>query len=52
MTALAGAAPAVARLAEAAFAAFDVLPIEHGRIAEITTFGPELFPSFGLRPTL
>jgi RNA polymerase sigma-70 factor (TIGR02960 family) len=31
---------------------FDVLRIEHGRIAEITTFGPELFPSFGLAPTL
>jgi RNA polymerase sigma-70 factor (TIGR02960 family) len=27
---------------------FDVLRIENGRIAEITTFGPELFPAFGL----
>ncbi|MCG5214963.1 RNA polymerase subunit sigma-70 [Streptosporangium sp. KLBMP 9127] len=26
----------------------DVLRIEGGRIAEITTFGPELFPAFGL----
>jgi len=31
---------------------FDVLRIVDGRIAEITTFGPELFPSFGLPPTL
>jgi RNA polymerase sigma-70 factor (TIGR02960 family) len=31
---------------------FDVLRIENGRIAEITTFGPALFPSFGLAPTL
>jgi RNA polymerase sigma-70 factor (ECF subfamily) len=31
---------------------FDVLRIEGGRIAEITTFGPELFPAFGLAPTL
>ncbi len=31
---------------------FDVLRIEHGRIAEITTFGPELFPAFGLPPIL
>ena len=31
---------------------FDVLRIEDGRIAEITTFGPELFPAFGLPPTL
>jgi hypothetical protein len=27
---------------------FDVLRIEAGRIAEITTFGAELFPAFGL----
>ena len=27
---------------------FDVLRIEGGRIAEITTFGAELFPAFGL----
>ncbi|HEY7627185.1 MAG TPA: RNA polymerase subunit sigma-70 [Ilumatobacteraceae bacterium] len=31
---------------------FDVLRIEEGRIAEITTFGAELFPIFGLPPTL
>jgi RNA polymerase sigma-70 factor (TIGR02960 family) len=31
---------------------FDVLRIEHGAIAEITTFGPELFAAFGLPPTL
>jgi RNA polymerase sigma-70 factor (TIGR02960 family) len=31
---------------------FDVLRIEGGLIAEITTFGPQLFPAFGLPPTL
>jgi RNA polymerase sigma-70 factor (ECF subfamily) len=31
---------------------FDVLRIEGGEIVEITTFGPELFPRFGLAPTL
>jgi hypothetical protein len=31
---------------------FDVLRIRDGRIAEITTFGPELFPQFGLATTL
>ncbi|MGZ4609267.1 MAG: RNA polymerase subunit sigma-70 [Actinomycetes bacterium] len=31
---------------------FDVLRIEGGKIAEITTFGPALFPVFGLPPTL
>jgi RNA polymerase sigma-70 factor (ECF subfamily) len=31
---------------------FDVLRIERGRIAEITTFGSALFPAFGLAPTL
>ena len=31
---------------------FDVLRIEAGRIAEITTFGPELFEAFGLPLTL
>ena len=31
---------------------FDVLRIEDGVIAEITTFGPELFWAFGLPPTL
>jgi RNA polymerase sigma-70 factor (ECF subfamily) len=31
---------------------FDVLRVVDGRIAEITTFGPELFPQFGLPPVL
>jgi RNA polymerase sigma-70 factor (ECF subfamily) len=31
---------------------FDVLRLEGGLIAEITTFGPSLFPAFGLPPTL
>jgi RNA polymerase sigma-70 factor (ECF subfamily) len=31
---------------------FDVLRIENGLIAEITTFGPALFPVFGLPPTI
>jgi RNA polymerase sigma-70 factor (TIGR02960 family) len=31
---------------------FDVLQIRDGKIAEITTFGPALFPQFGLPPTL
>ena len=31
---------------------FDVLRVADGLIAEITTFGPELFPAFGLPPTL
>ncbi len=30
----------------------DVLRIDGGAIAEITTFGPDLFPAFGLPPTL
>ncbi len=30
----------------------DVLRVVDGRIAEITTFGAELFPQFGLAPTL
>jgi RNA polymerase sigma-70 factor (ECF subfamily) len=30
----------------------DVLRVEDGRISEITTFGPELFPVFGLPPIL
>jgi RNA polymerase sigma-70 factor, ECF subfamily len=32
--------------------AVDVLRIEDGELAEITTFGAELFPAFGLPPTL
>jgi RNA polymerase sigma-70 factor (ECF subfamily) len=31
---------------------FDVLRIKDGAIAEITTFGPELFPAFGLSLTI
>jgi RNA polymerase sigma-70 factor (TIGR02960 family) len=31
---------------------FDVLRIREASIAEITTFGPELFAAFGLQPTL
>ncbi len=31
---------------------FDVLRIEDGAIAEITTFGAGLFPAFGLPPTV
>jgi RNA polymerase sigma-70 factor (ECF subfamily) len=31
---------------------FDVLRIDGGAIAEITTFGADLFPAFGLPPTL
>ncbi len=31
---------------------FDVLRVEDGAIAEITTFGPALFPAFGLLLTL
>jgi RNA polymerase sigma-70 factor (ECF subfamily) len=31
---------------------FDVLRVENGRIAEITTFGPALFPAFGLPDVL
>jgi RNA polymerase sigma-70 factor (ECF subfamily) len=31
---------------------FDVLRIEHGLVAEITTFGAELFGVFGLPPIL
>ena len=39
---------------ETEFRAFkiDVLRIENGGVAEITTFGTSLFPAFGLPPTL
>jgi RNA polymerase sigma-70 factor (ECF subfamily) len=30
----------------------DVIRVEDGLVAEITTFGPELFPAFGLPPSL
>jgi len=31
---------------------FDVIRVDDGKVAEITTFGPELFPAFGLSATL
>jgi RNA polymerase sigma factor (sigma-70 family) len=31
---------------------FDIMRIENGAIAEITTFGSSLFPAFGLQPVL
>jgi RNA polymerase sigma-70 factor (ECF subfamily) len=39
---------------DAAFRAFklDVLRVEGGRIAEVTTFDATLFPAFGLPPVL
>jgi RNA polymerase sigma-70 factor (ECF subfamily) len=32
--------------------ALDVLRIEDGAVAEVTTFAPDVFPAFGLPPTL
>ena len=58
MPTLANRMPAAAsylrRPGDTAFRAFkfDVLRIEAGVIAEITTFGPGLFEKFGLAPTL
>lgn len=48
------AASYLRRPGDSAFRAFkfDVLRVVDGAIAEITTFGPELFPAFGLAPTL
>ena len=48
------AASYLRRPGDSEFRAFklDVLRIEDGVIAEITTFGPALFPAFGLRPKL
>ena len=48
------AASYLRRPGEAGFSAFklDVLRIEAGEVAEITTFGVALFPAFGLPPTL
>jgi RNA polymerase sigma-70 factor (TIGR02960 family) len=48
------AASYLRRPGDSEFRAFklDVLRIEDGLIAEITTFGPELFPAFGLEPIL
>jgi RNA polymerase sigma-70 factor (TIGR02960 family) len=48
------AASYLRRPGDTVFRAFklDVLRVEHDRIAEITTFGPGLFPAFGLPATL
>ena len=48
------AASYLRRPGDSQFRAFklDVLRIEAGAIAEITTFGAALFPAFGLPPTL
>jgi RNA polymerase sigma-70 factor (ECF subfamily) len=48
------AASYLRRPGDAQFRAFklDVLRIEEGTIAEITTFGTALFAAFGLAPTL
>ena len=48
------AASYLRRPGDSEFRAFklDVLRIERGAIAEITTFGSSLFPAFGLAPTL
>jgi hypothetical protein len=48
------AASYLQRPGDSAFRAFklDVLRIKAGAIAEITTFGPSLFPHFGLPPAL
>jgi RNA polymerase sigma-70 factor (ECF subfamily) len=58
VTTRANGLPAVAayvrRAGDAAWSALamDVLRIEEGAIAEILTFGPEVFAAFGLPPTL
>jgi hypothetical protein len=48
------AASYLRRPGDSQFRAFklDVLRAEAGLIAEITTFGPDLFPAFGLAPCL
>jgi len=48
------AASYVLRPGDTAYRAFkfDVMRIESGRIAEITTFDAKLFPAFGLKPIL
>jgi RNA polymerase sigma-70 factor (TIGR02960 family) len=48
------AASYLRRPGDTAFRPFkmDVLRVRNGRIAEITTLGPELFPAFGLDATL
>jgi RNA polymerase sigma-70 factor (TIGR02960 family) len=51
---LPAAASYLRRQGDSEFRAFklDVLRAEDGQIAEITTFGPSLFPAFGLPPIL
>src|SRR5580700_9754793 len=48
------AASYLRRPGDGQFRAFklDVMRVEEGLIAEVTTFGAELFPAFGLPPTL
>ena len=48
------AASYLRRPGDTVFRAFklDVMRIEAGQIAEITTFNAELFPAFGLAPVL
>jgi RNA polymerase sigma-70 factor (TIGR02960 family) len=48
------AASYLRRPGDSQFRAFklDVMRVEDGLIAEVTTFGAELFPAFGLAPTL
>ena len=48
------AASYLRRPGDSQFRAFklDVMRVEAGLIAEVTTFGAELFPAFGLAPTL
>src|SRR5579863_10006465 len=48
------AASYLRRPGDSQFRAFklDVMRVEEGLIAEITTFNAELFPAFGLKPTL
>ena len=48
------AASYLRRPGDTEFRAFklDVMRIEDGMIAEITTFGAQAFPAFGLTPTL
>jgi len=49
-----GAASYLRRPGDGEFRAFklDIMRIEAGRIAEITTFGSGLFSAFGLKPVL
>jgi RNA polymerase sigma-70 factor (TIGR02960 family) len=51
---MAGAASYLLRPGDTEFRAFkfDILRIEDGAIAEITTFGSGMFPAFGLQPVL